>query len=112
MPLPHEKHHQDLSPYWLFFLLIRPPPRSTLFPYTTLFLSSLHSFGHIFNWIYLVLLPRGCFQRMGGAHGSSPDHGYVLIPHPIGTFLNGRCVIASQDDRKQQPFRFKIIFLP
>src|SRR5437868_9902649 len=25
--------------YYLFFLLIRPPPRSTLFPYTTLFRS-------------------------------------------------------------------------
>src|SRR5205085_11812350 len=28
------------SLYHLFFLLIRPPPRSTLFPYTTLFRSS------------------------------------------------------------------------
>src|SRR5436305_10939948 len=28
-----------LSPYSFFFLIIRPPPRSTLFPYTTLFRS-------------------------------------------------------------------------
>src|SRR5689334_24590368 len=27
--------------YSLFFLLLRPPPRSTLFPYTTLFRSSV-----------------------------------------------------------------------
>src|SRR5438034_3937101 len=27
---------------YFFFLLIRPPPRSTLFPYTTLFRSDLH----------------------------------------------------------------------
>src|SRR5438034_1774889 len=27
------------SPFPLFFLMIRPPPRSTLFPYTTLFRS-------------------------------------------------------------------------
>src|SRR2546421_5716890 len=27
-----------------FFLMIRRPPRSTLFPYTTLFRSDLHSF--------------------------------------------------------------------
>src|SRR5438552_17482400 len=27
---------------FLFFLIIRPPPRSTLFPYTTLFRSSSH----------------------------------------------------------------------
>src|SRR5438874_10636298 len=28
-----------------FFLMIRPPPRSTLFPYTTLFRSSINSGG-------------------------------------------------------------------
>src|SRR5699024_12794447 len=28
-----------LHPLFLFFLMIRPPPRSTLFPYTTLFRS-------------------------------------------------------------------------
>src|ERR1039457_5566434 len=27
------------SKYWFFFLMIRRPPRSTLFPYTTLFRS-------------------------------------------------------------------------
>src|SRR5262249_62197223 len=27
-------------PYFFFFLMIRPPPRSTLFPYTTLFRSA------------------------------------------------------------------------
>src|SRR5256885_14909528 len=27
------------TPVWLFFLMIRRPPRSTLFPYTTLFRS-------------------------------------------------------------------------
>src|SRR5438132_9065035 len=27
---------------YFFFLMIRPPPRSTLFPYTTLFRSELH----------------------------------------------------------------------
>src|SRR5207244_11326771 len=30
---------------FLFFLLIRPPPRSTLFPYTTLFRSNCRGFG-------------------------------------------------------------------
>src|SRR5438874_9328700 len=29
----------DLYVFFLFFLMIRPPPRSTLFPYTTLFRS-------------------------------------------------------------------------
>src|SRR2546430_13422592 len=33
-----------LSPVFFFFLMIRRPPRSTLFPYTTLFRS--HGAGH------------------------------------------------------------------
>src|SRR5229473_6825965 len=28
-----------MASYWLFFLMLRRPPRSTLFPYTTLFRS-------------------------------------------------------------------------
>src|SRR5258708_24442551 len=31
-----------MCPYVFFFLMIRRPPRSTLFPYTTLFRSRLH----------------------------------------------------------------------
>src|SRR5258708_10615024 len=31
--------HQALGPFIFFFLMIRRPPRSTLFPYTTLFRS-------------------------------------------------------------------------
>src|SRR5436305_3522854 len=33
--------HEYLSPFLSFFLMLRPPPRSTLFPYTTLFRSEL-----------------------------------------------------------------------
>src|SRR5690606_39887789 len=32
-----------ISPFSLFFLTTRPPPRSTLFPYTTLFRSNQHT---------------------------------------------------------------------
>src|SRR3712207_9398318 len=32
--------------YLFFFLMIRRPPRSTLFPYTTLFRSVISSIGH------------------------------------------------------------------
>src|SRR2546430_17210442 len=35
------------SIYFLFFLMIRRPPRSTLFPYTTLFRSSRFSDSHV-----------------------------------------------------------------
>src|SRR5439155_20785270 len=37
-------YYNHLSLYVLFFLMIRRPPRSTLFPYTTLF-RSLRQFG-------------------------------------------------------------------
>src|SRR5439155_26701030 len=33
--------YTNFSRYSFFFLMIRPPPRSTLFPYTTLFRSTL-----------------------------------------------------------------------
>src|SRR5438046_10724181 len=51
----------------LFFLMIRRPPRSTLFPYTTLFRSA----------------PRGGASR--GLHGTSPQG---LVPH--GGLLQAR----------------------
>src|ERR1039458_10607934 len=35
----HEVDPLDTLPLYLFFLMIRRPPRSTLFPYTTLFRS-------------------------------------------------------------------------
>src|SRR5437773_1163679 len=38
----HQPHYHITSPPF-FFSLIRPPPRSTLFPYTTLFRSRGHS---------------------------------------------------------------------
>src|SRR5438034_8229049 len=33
----------------IFCLMIRPPPRSTLFPYTTLFRSSIAKLAHMFR---------------------------------------------------------------
>src|SRR2546425_13169425 len=36
------------SSLFFFFLMIRRPPRSTLFPYTTLFRSKLFSFAAVF----------------------------------------------------------------
>src|SRR5687768_18397983 len=50
--------------FFLFFLMIRRPPRSTLFPYTTLFRSeALH-----------------CLQKIGdrGAERGAAHNGYVV----------------------------------
>src|SRR5205085_6197033 len=61
----------------LFFLRIRPPPRSTLFPYTTLFRSvTLLTFASLFSHInigirhILVLYP---FLAIGAAHVAVRD---------------------------------------
>src|SRR5205085_10566240 len=39
--------------FFLFFLMIRRPPRSTLFPYTTLFRSVIVFNGEIYNYLEL-----------------------------------------------------------
>src|SRR5205085_3312949 len=41
----------------LFFLWIRRPPRSTLFPYTTLFRSPMSTFGPHFEFNFVSLIP-------------------------------------------------------
>src|SRR5438552_5821199 len=76
------------SLYWFsllhfFFLMIRRPPRSTLFPYTTLFRSSVSSFsakavGHMWpsSRFALSLKPNVAYRR-SEEHTSelqSPDH--------------------------------------
>src|SRR5207249_7435186 len=53
----------------LFFPLIRPPPRSTLFPYTTLFRSAAGGDprGHVSR--ASALTPRGVFRGSAGEVG-------------------------------------------
>src|SRR2546430_17353656 len=54
-----------------FFLMIRRPPRSTLFPYTTLFRSSLRDGTHAFG-----PLPVRCQRQPqhGNCFGRSEEH--------------------------------------
>src|SRR5947207_14007333 len=47
----HDIHHW----FRLFFLMIRPPPRSTLFPYTTLFRSPPHR--RLSLWFHDIIDP-------------------------------------------------------
>src|SRR5229473_5269484 len=51
--------------FFFFFLMIRRPPRSTLFPYTTLFRSAARPVGAV-----AALLPRG---RAGAAWSGPAD---------------------------------------
>src|SRR3989442_8801432 len=43
---------------YFFFLMIRRPPRSTLFPYTTLFRSSAEGLGNNSRYTFFGNLPR------------------------------------------------------
>src|SRR2546425_3414130 len=55
---------------YFFFLMIRRPPRSTLFPYTTLFRSILYIY---FSWFYLYLVNvRGFSVLSGGVYSTAP----------------------------------------
>src|SRR5687768_18356434 len=52
----------------IFFLMIRRPPRSTLFPYTTLFRSHIHRFASL-----LGLIEVGIGGIIGRAGDNNPD---------------------------------------
>src|SRR6266496_3646912 len=67
---------------FLFFLMIRLPPRSTLFPYTTLFRSRP-----------LARLPRRRGPRLAGDRGKHPD--------PAGVVLRRRQLIAPHTRRPE-----------
>src|SRR5688572_32082153 len=49
--------------HFFFFLMIRRPPRSTLFPYTTLFRSSLHEGGKLIVVELLLGEPRPLLEK-------------------------------------------------
>src|SRR5439155_20613913 len=71
--------------FYVFFLMIRPPPRSTLFPYTTLFRSLLRD-----------------HRRLGAEHGAAPPPS-ERPPAPGGRPRNDRlrsCTRGLQGDRK------------
>src|SRR5204863_7981125 len=66
------------SPVPLFFLVIRRPPRSTLFPYTTLFRSLRRRPGGVHPDPVRVLRPRGVVaaaeQHRVGPRSRSEEH--------------------------------------
>src|SRR5204862_7285864 len=75
LPSPISPHHQP--PSYLFFLMLPPPPISTLFPYTTLFRSRHQDEAAIPDCLELIprhrLRPRDEFEdrkstRLNSSH--------------------------------------------
>src|SRR5258708_35145621 len=61
--------------FFVFFLMIRRPPRSTLFPYTTLFRSSIRTYLKYF--LKALLFQIQSYEYRSEEHTSelqSPDH--------------------------------------
>src|SRR5690349_24048082 len=52
---------------YLFSLMIQPPPKSTLFPYTTLFRSDQYNVDYVILARYMrILPPASCWKYAGG----------------------------------------------
>src|SRR5690349_4045134 len=64
---------------YLFSLMIQPPPKSTLFPYTTLFRSDQYNVDYVILARYMrILSPASCWKYAGGRiinlhHGLLPS---------------------------------------
>src|SRR3712207_9196867 len=80
-----------------FFLMIRRPPRSTLFPYTTLFRSNFLGAG-IFG--FLINLPIVSYYEIGTA--LTANHGHAAMMGVYGMLAVGLalfCLRRSEERR-------------
>src|SRR5260370_11359264 len=98
---------------FFFFLMIRRPPRSTLFPYTTLFRSEIVTIGNE----GIVGLPAvlGTNTLPFRAFVQVPGHGSVLVPNTAGrseehtselqSHLNLVCRLLLEKKKQRRPTR-------
>src|SRR5258708_14503506 len=77
----HSASQQVLAGIHFFFLMIRRPPRSTLFPYTTLFRS------------------KPCFRSFAGDDPVVPSSS-IIVAFPSVFFANHSAVRLPSSDRK------------
>src|SRR2546428_10521499 len=73
-----------LSNINFFFLMIRRPPRSTLFPYTTLFRSTRSRWGATSPYLWL-----------NGVHGGLGDR--IFFGHHVALRLEGRAFYSLDE---------------
>src|SRR5438876_2656042 len=76
----------------LFFLMIRRPPRSTLFPYTTLFRSCIHEVSTLLaSPVHATVLPRiGPRASSYVITSAMTWHGWDRLVSPLITGLTDR----------------------
>src|SRR3712207_9097129 len=95
------RNHHVLLTISFFFLMIRRPPRSTLFPYTTLFRSEL-------GWRTLdfetEVLPIGDFQGTSVMNYADEDVPFTRIHefrhfHPERDYPADKTVVRSEERR-------------
>src|SRR5438876_9770075 len=73
-----------LLDFFLFFLMIRRPPRSTLFPYTTLFRSPLARSSKILQATSsLWRRPLGCIWRASSNHEPRSEEHTSELQSPV-----------------------------
>src|SRR2546427_12290170 len=83
---------------YIFFLMIRRPPRSTLFPYTTLFRSAWRrtmekeSWRMVFCLLWAVTAGHGCANVIEGLRASHP---HSAGPSPGRLWLSARAALAG-----------------
>src|SRR2546429_5164462 len=98
-----------------FFLIIRPPPRSTLFPYTTLFRSrSFHSRrggekrrggGWIGQWLCQCRAGHsGASDRMAGARPCPTRHDQRQSPGALDEYLQDRKSTRLNSSHGYKPY--------
>src|SRR3712207_8301804 len=75
---------------FFFFLMIRRPPRSTLFPYTTLFRSPVQT--------YLACPPRGEYDTAGSPMTISPDTMRAWVDIDLAALVANARKVASRSE--------------
>ena len=87
-------HAAYMSVLLFFFLMIRRPPRSTLFPYTTLFRSQVKDASHQFSTFNAFVVKLTATNENNCSFTIQKT--VVINPVPVADFnVNGACLGAS-----------------
>src|SRR5260370_22890391 len=96
--------------FFFFFLMIRRPPRSTLFPYTTLFRSWIERLNVPHVSVYMLEVdedsrPRRNAHRSPTVHARSEEHTSELQSH-----LNLVCrLLLEKKKKKKKESNYRLI---